>query len=79
MKSLKRKYTGHYELVEGILKVSLVKTSNNEWESVIEVFKGKYKDFEGNEVDVYENIGENTFSRTKKEGLKCLENRIKNL
>lgn len=81
MKALKRKYTGYYELIEGNLKVSIVKTSNNEWESCVEGFKYTTKDkfCEGIDVDVYEVIGENQFSDTKKGAYKNLEQQIRNI
>jgi len=79
MKTLKRKYTGHYELTEGVLRLSIIKTSNNEWESCIEVFSHKATDFEGNTVDIYEVVGENQFSATKKDAYYNLEQRIINL
>jgi hypothetical protein len=79
MKALKRKYAGYYELKEGNLLVSITKTSSNEWESCIEVFTHTAKDIEGNEVDIYEVIGENQFSDTKKGAYRNLEQQIRNL
>ena len=79
MKSLKRKYTGYYELIEGVLKLSILKTNKNEWESCIEVFSHTSKDFEGNDVNIYNVIGENQFSNTKKDAYHNLEQQIKNL
>ena len=79
MKSLKRKYSGYYELKEGNLLVSIVKTSSNEWESCVEMFTHTAKDVEGNDVDIYEVIGENQFSDTKRGAYINLEQQIINL
>ena len=79
MQSLKRKYTGHYELTQGVLRLSIVKTINCGWESCIEVFSHKAKDAEGNNVDIYEVLEENQFSATKKDAYYNLEQRIINL
>ena len=79
MKSLKRKYTGYYELKEGNVLVSIVKTSSNEWESCLEVFTHTSKDIEGNDVDIYEVIGENQFADTKKGAYANLEQQLRNL
>lgn len=79
MKSLKRKYKGYYELKLGSILVSIVKTSTNEWESIVEVFSHKSKDIEGNDVDIYNVVGENQFSDTKKGAYRNLEQQIKNL
>lgn len=79
MQSLKRIYKGHYELTQGVLRLSIVKTNTNEWESCIEIFSHKAKDLEGNNVDIYEVVGENEFSATKKNAYYNLEQRIINL
>ena len=79
MKSLKRKYTGYYELKEGNVLVSIVKTSSNDWESCLEIFSHTAKDVEGNDVDIYDVVGENQFSDTKKGAYKNLEQQIRNL
>ena len=79
MKSLKRKYTGYYELKEGNVLVSIVRTSSNEWESCLEIFSHTAKDVEGNDVDIYDVVGENQFSDTKKGAYKNLEQQIRNL
>jgi len=79
MKSLKRKYTGYYELKEGNVLVSIVRTSSNEWESCLEIFSHTAKDVEGNDVDIYEVVGENQFSDTKKGAYVNLEQQIRNL
>ena len=79
MKSLKRKYSGYYELKEGNLLVSIVKTSSNEWESCVEMCTHTAKDVEGNDVDIYEVIGENQFSDTKRGAYINLEQQIINL
>ena len=79
MKALKRKYTGYYELVVGTVRASIVKTSSNEWESCLEVFSHNAKDFEGTPVKIYNVVGENTFSRTKKDAYKALEYKINEL
>lgn len=79
MKSLKRKYTGYYELKEGKLLVSIIKTSKNEWESCLEVFTHTTKDVEGNDVDIYEVIGDNQFSDTKRGAYINLEQQIRNI
>tara|TARA_R100001198_G_C5230213_1_gene209656 strand:+ start:493 stop:732 length:240 start_codon:yes stop_codon:yes gene_type:complete len=79
MKSLKRKYTGYYELKEGNLLVSIVKTSSNEWESSVQAFTHTAKDIFGKNVDMYEVIGENQFSDTKKGAYINLEQQIRNI
>lgn len=78
MKALKRKYPGYYELVVGSIRASIVKTSSNGWESCLEVFSHNAKDFEGTPVKMYDVIGENAFSRTKKDAYDALEYKIKN-
>ncbi len=78
MTTLKRKYAGYYEVVTGCLRVSISK-SNNEWESCVEVFSHIAKDFEGTEVNIYNVVGENQFSRTKKEAYNALQYQIEQL
>lgn len=75
--SLNKKYSGEYTKRVGNIQVIVNKYSKG-WEGVIQKYSYTAKDFEGNEVEIFDNITDNFYGTTKKEVCSILTNWIIN-